>query len=351
MTESELKVVCIIFGIQPSSTVRAIGREAVVRENFVKWTTINLKKEFHILNNKKSLRYLRALIRPILIPVNLVQNLKRLHTADIVYVIKYPPMWLSLFLRRLCSIIIYDFDDPMWLNEFAGEKHFNRLLRNYNAFTCDNEIQFLKGQRANPVGKVVDGALPNFDRAETARCNRVNLIWVGSQSTKMYLNSIADVLTQILESRDFVSLKILGVEESDIQAVNSQVTYVSRYDENQMQIELSDSDIGLFPVLGDELSNARGVHKANIYLAAGIPVIASPSLLIENTLSSGLTGYICKSKEDWTFSILSLADHELALLKMKDYIKSEFIAKEKNIKSALELIKFFNEVAQISKSE
>ena len=350
MRESDFEVACIIFGIQPSSTVRAFGREAVARENSVKWTTINLKREFLILSNK-NLRYVRALIRPILIPINLVHNLKKLHAVDVVYVVKYPPIWLSLFLRRLCAIVIYDFDDPMWLQEFTGEKHFDRQLQIYDAFTCDNEIQFSMGRKSNSIGKVIDGALPNFDRAEKSRHNGVTLIWVGSQSTKMYLNSIADVLTQILESRDFVSLEILGIDGSDIPIMNSQVKYVSRYDENQMRIALSDADIGLFPVLSDELSSARGVHKANIYLAAGIPVVASSSPLIESTLSEGLTGYICESKEDWYFSILKLVDQDFALSKMKKHIKSEFIAKERNVKSTLTLINFFHEVNQMSKSK
>lgn len=350
MVKSELKVVSIIFGLQPSSYVRAITRGKVASELLVNWKTIDLEADRSISKAFRKFKFSRPILRVVLIPLNLLRNTRDLKDADVVYVIKFPPLWLSLVIKYFCKVVIYDFDDPMWLEQFTGARKFKIHLKCYDGFTCDNQLQLFKGTQVNNEGIVIEGIVPNFDGFVPTKRIGVNIIWLGSHSTQMYLKSIQKVLTQVVESRDFVGLKLLGVDRSQITIDNSRVSYLEYYDEGQMQHELCNADIGIFPLFGDELSRARGVHKMNVYFAAGIPVVATSSLLTNQGLKPGLTGYICDSIEDWPRVLFSLIDNKIALLEMKNRILLEFRPIERNYESTLKLINFFRETIKITRS-
>lgn len=350
MAKSELKVVSIIFGLQPSSFVRAITRGKVASELLVDWTTIDLEADWFISKAFRKFKYSRPILRAVLIPLNLLRNARDLKDADVIYVVKFPPLWLSLVIKYFCKVVIYDFDDPMWLKQFTGARKFKIHLKCYNGFTCDNELQLFRGAQVNSQGIVIDGIVPSFDGFVPTKQTGVNIIWLGSHSTQMYLQSIQQALMQVVDSRDFVSLKLLGVDPSQIVFDNSRVRYLEYYNEAQMQHELCNADIGIFPLFDDELSNARGVHKLNVYFAAGIPVVAASNLLIHKALKPGLNGYTCNSIEDWSRVLLNLIDNEVGLLEMKNRILLEFNPIDRNYESTLKLINFFRETIKITQS-
>lgn len=349
MSEKGLKVTCVIFGMQPSSNVRAIAREKIATQFSIEWTTINLEADWGFSKFFRDFKYSRAVLRIFLVPINLIRNWSKLTDTDVLYVIKFPPIWFSRSVKYFCKVVIYDFDDPMWLQQFIGTKKFAKHLMCYDAFTCDNELQLQRGKAINPFGKVIEGLVPNFDGCKVTKRTGIKLIWVGSQSTQMYLKSIQGVLTQVLEARDFVTLRLLGADRSNIPIANERVSYLEVYDETEMQIELSEADIGLFPVLNDELGSARGVHKVNIYFAAGIPVVATSSLLIENSIKPAFTGHICQTISDWYVNLLSLIDDEVLLSEMKSRIQFEFQIKKRNSESTHELFEFFRNIHELSK--
>jgi hypothetical protein len=163
----------------------------------------------------------------------------------------------------------------------------------------------------------------------------------------MYIQSIQNILNEILKSRDSVNLRILGLNQSQFSINDIRVTYLNEYDEAQLVTELHHSDIGLFPVLEDELSQARGVHKSNVYFAAGIPVIATSSELITHQIRQGFNGYICNSMEDWRLNLLHLIDDTTALSEMKKLVRLEFSSKDKNQTSTDELLTFFKSIIEV----
>ena len=349
MPEKGLRVTCVIFGMQPSSNVRAIGREKIAAHFSIDWRTINLEADWEAFKFFRGVKYARAILRIFLVPINLIRNWRNLTDTDVLYVIKFPPIWFSRIAKYFCKVVIYDFDDPMWLKQFVGTKKFAKHLTCYDAFTCDNELQLDSAKIINPVGKVIEGLVPNFNGHTAAKRSGVKLIWVGSRSTQMYLESIQGALTQVLGARDFVSLRLLGADRSNILIDHERVSYLEVYDETEMQNELCDADIGLFPVLNDELGSARGVHKANIYFAAGIPVVATSSLLIQDRIKPALTGYICYTMDDWSKNLLSLIDNEFELLEMKGRIQFEFQIDKRNYESTQELFEFFRDLLELSK--
>jgi hypothetical protein len=335
--------------MQPSSNVRAIGREKIAPLFSIEWRTINLEADWGVSKFFRKVKYAPAILRIFLVPINLIRNWSNLSDADVLYVIKFPPIWFSRVVKYFCKIVIYDFDDPMWLKQFVGTKKFTKHLMCYDAFTCDNELQLHKGKVINPVGKVIEGFVPNFVGHVSTKRSGVRLIWVGSRSTQMYLKSIQGPLTEVLNERDFVSLRLLGVDRSNVLVDHKRVSYLETYNETEMQIELCEADIGLFPLLNDELSSARGVHKANIYFAAGIPVVATSSLLIQHRIEPALTGHICHTIDDWSKNLLSLIDNEVVLLEMKRRIQFEFQVDKRNHESTQELFQFFRDLVKLSK--
>ncbi len=351
MTKENLKVVSIIFGKQPSSYVRAITREKVAHQFSVNWVTIDLEADLFVSRVFRTFKYSRSFLRLCLIPLNLFRNTQKLRNADVIYVIKFPPLWFSLIVKYFCKVVIYDYDDPMWLKQFVGERKFKRHLECYGGFTCDNELQLSKGREHNRNGLVIEGIVPIFDRNTPKKQKKIRIIWIGSRSTQMYLRSIRQALLQVIDSNDFVSFTFLGVARADIAIDNSRVSYIENYDEAQMQKELRRADIGLFPLLDDELSSARGVHKMNIYFASGIPVIASPSLLINTGLEPGSNGYICESIDEWHDALMSLIADESLLMEMKKRIQTEHDGMARNYDSTQKLVNFFRENIEQAKDK
>jgi glycosyltransferase involved in cell wall biosynthesis len=342
------KIACLVFGEHPSTQVRARAREKYAADYDILWKTIDIYKYHRTgkeINRSLFLKIAFRIRNKVSTVLSVLENHHQITSSDILYIIKYPPRWFNFYRRLHSSAQIYDFDDPMWLKQFGGPREFSKKISGYDGFTCDNILQYEKALEFNENGLIIRGGVPEFHiEIKDKRKNNVTLIWVGSSSTVFYFISIRDIVREILSTRSNVNLIIMGSSIEAIGLEGPKVSYVESYREEDISRYLSISDIGLFPLLTDELSNARGNHKAEVYKAAGIPVIASHAQLTREVIQEGDSGYICKSNIEWLEKILNLVDNPEQIDSMKKFLNNNYDPKARNRDEFLKLKSFFERV-------
>ncbi len=327
------RVTCLVFGPNPSASVRGIDREGRARKSGISWSTVQLEPYFENLIPgllpEPIRRKLLRLIGKLLSPLIFLMQIRKIYSCDVLYVIKSPPLWLSWMIQNLKVVKILDFDDPIWIDSMSGMDWFQKTIERFDGFTCDNEFvleHVLDMDLSNKCrrGKVLvaELSIPNmnkfdseFSEFEKTEFGETNISWVGSFSTFGYVAGIADVLRQALFEIPNAVIHLYGPTKEQIKALNlpdNQVAWRDSYGPDEMSHLLKNSQIGLFPLDDQPLSYLRGTHKVNTYSAFGVPTLSSDVPGISKSLTSGVNGFICKNNEEWLKYLILLArDNEL----------------------------------------
>jgi len=247
-----------------------------------------------------------------------LQLLSVLPRAHAVMVIKYCPHWLMpLIQKRARGRVLYDFDDPMWLESFVGEDEFRHLVRNADFVSTDNTLMLEKTQKIHSRAFVVRGPsqIEVFEASPPVKIPRRSagtlvVGWVGSQGTLPYLDQVIPSLRALhVQGVDFI-FRIVGSGRADLTDRLKGVPFetVDFYDQARMVSEVQNLDIGLFPLFSDdELSVFRGTLKARIYMSGGVPVIASDIGLMREIIRDGENGLLVSGADEWEEKIKMLA--------------------------------------------
>jgi glycosyltransferase involved in cell wall biosynthesis len=173
--------------------------------------------------------------------------------------------------------------------------------------TCDNPHNLEYAAAFNPnVHLVPDPCQVEFfqPRQFQRRDEQSSVVigWIGSPETAFNLYHIWEILERIFKEFPCVHLRLVGVG-SDRQAIppfeNVRYSAVPYYDRLQMIEEISHMDIGIFPLFDVEDSLARGVLKAEVYMAGGACVVADPIGQISELVTHRATGFLPKSPQEW----------------------------------------------------
>lgn len=316
----------MIFGPNPSALVRGKSRENSAIGLGLDWKTIQLEPYpngllAEIGSKSPAGRKIFRLIGKIFSPTLFLLSIARIYKSDLIFVIKAPPLWLSRILKFMPGKSIIDFDDPLWLESMYGPKWFRKTLECYDGFSCDNDFvlnQVLDMDIKNSSfrGVMIVGELISSSQTqildsvkELKTHSKINLVWVGSYSTFMYVRQISNELQEVMKRIPEAHLMLLGptpAQLSELRIPADRVTCISRYDEELMVKVLSNSDIGLFPLDKNPLSYLRGTHKVNIYNRFGIPTVASNVPGLERALKNNFNGFICHTGDDWNTALLRL---------------------------------------------
>ncbi len=225
-------------------------------------------------------------------------------------------------LRDAAEFLIYDFDDAVFMRDSftPGGPHcagraegFARTIRAAHAVIAGNS--FLQEQAAlwtDPARIHVMPTLLDPSRyvlAEHTRRHNVQLVWIGSASTLRGLNCIKPQLEQWGRCRPDLYLKIICDRFLHLEHLRVLGT---RWSETSEARELADADIGISWLPNDLWSQGKCGLKVLQYMAAGLPVIASPVGFQKSLVRHGETGYLAETPEEWQTAIERLAgDPEL----------------------------------------
>jgi glycosyltransferase involved in cell wall biosynthesis len=137
-----------------------------------------------------------------------------------------------------------------------------------------------------------------------ARVAALTLVWIGSRSTLPYLEQLAPALSEA--AKKIAGLKLLTIADESLASAPIPMEHVP-WSAQTEAATLCRGDIGIAPTPSDRWTQGKCGFKIVQYMAAGLPVIASPVGANAELVADGETGLLPKELKDWPAAIAVLA--------------------------------------------
>jgi glycosyltransferase involved in cell wall biosynthesis len=217
-------------------------------------------------------------------------------------------------LRSSAKRIVYDVDDAVMFHErrvgrfeqWRTTRRFHATARSVDHVVAGNEYlaEFFRreGCRVTVLPTVVD---PQHYRVKShAESTSPRLVWIGSHSTLPYLRPFLHAIAEA--ARRATGLGLITIADETISNAPLPVEHV-RWSVEAEADALVRGDIGIAPTPTDRWTLGKCGFKIIQYMAAGLPVIASPVGANAEIVREGETGRLVESIDAWTNAIVELA--------------------------------------------
>jgi L-malate glycosyltransferase len=260
-------------------------------------------------------------------------SLRRL--ADIArtpnYALVYVVMWVTplgstwpeRLVRRFAKRLIYDIDDNIHVGQnLSAEYNPNRLiqfLKNRNKplylirnadfvitsspFLNDEAMRINKKRSSVYITSSVNTEY-FVPRAKLQPYSKTVIGWTGTFSSKPFLDMLAIPLRKLRELRDF-EFRIISEFDYVMEGVDVKVV---PFDKSREIEDLSALDIGVYPLPQDPWVLGKSGVKAIVYMAMGLPVVASKVGTTPLLFSHEEIGFMVSSDEEWVEALKCLID-------------------------------------------
>jgi glycosyltransferase involved in cell wall biosynthesis len=222
--------------------------------------------------------------------------------------------WDARLLARHARRVYFDVDDAVmysngpadwfsrwrnWRRFLATAKHVDHVVAG-NAYLA--ELFRQRGCEVSVLPTTVD--LRHYSAKTHSATDRPTLVWIGSSSTLPYLRQATPALESA--SKVVAGLRLLIVADQTLTPSPLPTDFVpwSAVDEAGA---LCIGDIGIAPTPLDQWTLGKCGYKIVQYMAARLPVIASPVGANAEIVVDGKTGYLPATWADWPANIARLA--------------------------------------------
>ena len=204
--------------------------------------------------------------------------------------------------------IIYDFDDAIWLPNYADNNKKFAFLKSYGQvpFLCKNAYKVSVGNAylKTYASQFNDHVLVNPTTIDTENLhNRVvsynfsNFVigWTGTHSTMKYVDDLLPVLDDLIKKHQF-TLMIISDLPPDFQRPYLQ--FIKWNKETEIE-DLLKFNVGVMPLRDDQWAKGKCGFKALQYMSLGIPAIVSDVGVNTQIVSANKDGWVCQDLQDW----------------------------------------------------
>jgi glycosyltransferase involved in cell wall biosynthesis len=217
-------------------------------------------------------------------------------------------------LRRSARKIFYDIDDAVmyhnrpvsWLSRWRTSRRFLATVRTIDHVVAGNEylaeIFRGHGRAVTVLPTVVDPA--RYKVKSHGPTDAPRLVWIGSRSTLPYVRQFLPALEGA--ARAVPGLRLVTVADETIDKSSLPVEHIQWSAETEADA-LVRGDIGIAPTPADRWTLGKCGFKIVQYMAAGLPVVASPVGANADLVRVGETGYLPDKPEEWAEHIVTLA--------------------------------------------
>lgn len=204
---------------------------------------------------------------------------------------------------------ILDVDDAIWLNR--GGWAADDLARRVDHIVCGNQYladyfkTFGKPITIIPTGVDVDRFMPK----KTLTPNKT-IGWSGTSGGFQYLYSIEYSLSQVLSAHPDWKLLIVSDQAPNFKLIpEEQLEFVLWTSDSEVDT-IQNMDIGLMPLDDTPWSRGKCSYKMLLYMACGLPVVASDIGMNSEVLAHDFIGYGANTEEEWVDAINRLIENK-----------------------------------------
>lgn len=238
---------------------------------------------------------------------------------DVVFLQKAP---MSAYLRGMAGLLrgvsrrlVYDIDDAVHLSPphplrgparvLEDPSQIATILRGADLTLAGNSWLCSEAERlgGRPVlfPTVVDTTRwqPAPQPATAFR-----LGWIGSPSTTPTLDAIAPILTGI----DDAEIVLVG---ADAQRVHCPRAVVAPWTHDTEVDMVQQFAVGLMPQAKDEWTRGKCALKALLYMACGVPCVATPHGAVRDIITHDVNGFFADTAGEWRDALEALRDPAL----------------------------------------
>ena len=237
-------------------------------------------------------------------PLSRLNILRQARRADVVVIVRktLSPLFLRL-LRKASRRLVFDFDDAIFVRSNGEpsrrrEQGFRRTLAACDAVWAGN--RYLAGAAArlnNHVSLLPTSIRPEKYQLEVEKPRDcLDLVWIGSSSTQKYLVQALPALEILAQRHPQLRLKIIA--DFDLETRHL-VTLPVAWSEETEARELAASHIGIAPMPDNPWTRGKCALKVLQYMAAGLPVVASPAGVNADVVTDAENGYLSVTEDDW----------------------------------------------------
>jgi glycosyltransferase involved in cell wall biosynthesis len=243
---------------------------------------------------------------------------RTLRSADVVILQrKLLSSWNLYLLRRAARLLLFDFDDAIFLRDSYSPKglHSLRRLQRFaataemadiivagNSYLRDQASRWSSAERIQVIPTCVNPA--SYRLAEHVGAGEgVELVWIGSSSTLRGLEMIRPVLETL--GRHSPGLRLKLVCDRFLNLENLAVVCCTWSEANEAEA-LAETDIGISWMPDDLWSRGKCGLKVLQYMAAGLPVVANPVGVQVELVQHGETGFLVQTPAQWREAISRL---------------------------------------------
>jgi glycosyltransferase involved in cell wall biosynthesis len=316
----------LAFTVKPresaDSRYRILQYAAIAKQDGVLIEHRSLMDATYYLWQTKNIHLLRrTFLYPGLLAVRFWQVLFQAPKYDAVWISRemapFGPPILERLLVRTCKRVILDVDDALHISEKASSRLIPRLLRDngkfarmanaYSAVICGSrnlaEFYCRYSSNVSVVPTAVDA--DRYAGITRVPSTVVRIGWIGTPLNRHNVEILRPALTELARERRF-ELVLVGLNEPldwSLPAI--------RYVEWNLQEELTffaHFDIGVMPLQDSAFARGKCAFKLIQYLAAGLPVVASPVGANCDVVQDGTNGFLATTDEDWISRLRQLLD-------------------------------------------
>jgi glycosyltransferase involved in cell wall biosynthesis len=236
--------------------------------------------------------------------------LRRANEFDLVFVQRrLLAGWLLAAIRKP---LVFDFDDAIFCRSNGEEsrrrlKRFRRMVARADLVLAGSRYlaERCEGKDAVVVPTAIDA-----ERCVAGPKTGGDLVlaWVGSRSTGRYLEGHRRELEQIGDAFPGIRLKVVADFEFNLS--NITVDNIPWSTEAEVST-LAEADIGIAPLPDNPWTQGKCAFKVLQYMAASLPVIASPVGANRDVVVDGKTGILANSAQQWCRAVERLGDRDL----------------------------------------
>ncbi len=243
---------------------------------------------------------------------------------DLIYVFMWvTPLGSSLFeriFRTFSKRLVYDIEDNVMMDKvsevnpivgfFKGVEKTKYLIKTADhvitssPFLNDYCLGINKKKACTYISSSVD--VERFLPVNAYSNDRkVTIGWTGTFSSRIYLDLLRNVFTNLSQRCDF-KLRIIGNFDYYLPGVDIEVIQWTK--ENEVE-DLQGIDIGIYPLVNDEWVLGKSGLKAIQYMAFGLPTVATNVGTTPKIIQQMENGWLVTTDEEWLNALETLVRH------------------------------------------